>query len=127
MVPTLFFHALVLVALVWLFLMLYWLGPDNPAAGAPSRSQPRLPRQRSNEPTPFAGLTQQPHCALCEQDSMHPQASPPAPPEPLPPTHRRPHTVATARHCCPRAGCRYRGWLGRGNLRANGHPRGGPW
>src|SRR5262249_45446263 len=24
-------------------------------------------------------------------------------------------------------GCRYRGWLGRGNLRANGHPGGGPW
>jgi IS1 family transposase len=24
-------------------------------------------------------------------------------------------------------GCRYRGWRGRGNLRANGHPNGGPW
>jgi len=24
-------------------------------------------------------------------------------------------------------GCAYRGWLGLGNLRANGHPSGGPW
>src|SRR5215468_9432575 len=30
-------------------------------------------------------------------------------------------------HFCPHAGCDYRGWLGRGNLRANGHPSGGPW
>jgi IS1 family transposase len=30
-------------------------------------------------------------------------------------------------HFCPHAGCHYRGWLGLGNLRANGHPSGGPW
>jgi IS1 family transposase len=30
-------------------------------------------------------------------------------------------------HFCPHDGCRYRGWLGRNNLRANGHPNGGPW
>jgi hypothetical protein len=30
-------------------------------------------------------------------------------------------------HFCPHRGCRYRGWLGLGNLRANGHPSGGPW
>jgi hypothetical protein len=35
--------------------------------------------------------------------------------------------VDTSQHFCPHAGCRYRGWLGRGNLRANGHPSGGPW
>jgi IS1 family transposase len=49
------------------------------------------------------------------------------PPEPMPPTHRRPRTVDTSRHFCPQAGCRSRGWLGLGNLRANGHPNGGPW
>ena len=32
MVPTLFVYELGLIALVWLFLMLYWLGP-NAAAG----------------------------------------------------------------------------------------------
>ena len=31
------------------------------------------------------------------------------------------------RHFCPHSDCAYRGWLGLGNLRANGHPSGGPW
>ena len=44
---------------------------------------------------------------------------------PLP--HRRPRTVDTSQHFCPHTSCRYRGWRGRGNLRANGHPNGGPW
>ena len=30
-------------------------------------------------------------------------------------------------HFCPHRDCDYRGWLGLGNLRANGHPGGGPW
>ncbi len=45
----------------------------------------------------------------------------------MPPTHRRPRRVDTSQHFCPHTGCRYRGWLGLGNLRANGHPSGGPW
>jgi IS1 family transposase len=45
----------------------------------------------------------------------------------MPSTNRRPRTVDTSQHFCPHGGCRYRGWLGRGNLRANGHPHGGPW
>ena len=43
------------------------------------------------------------------------------------PTHRRPRAIDTSVHFCPHAGCDYRGWRGRGNLRANGHPSGGPW
>jgi len=30
-------------------------------------------------------------------------------------------------HFCPHTDCDYRGWLGLHNLRANGHPNGGPW
>jgi IS1 family transposase len=30
-------------------------------------------------------------------------------------------------HFCPHTDCDYRGWLGLNNLRANGHPNGGPW
>jgi len=30
-------------------------------------------------------------------------------------------------HFCPNPDCTYRGWVGWGNLRANGHPSGGPW
>jgi len=45
----------------------------------------------------------------------------------MPAIHRRPRTVDTSQHFCPHTGCRYRGWLGRGNLRANGHPNGSQW
>ena len=45
----------------------------------------------------------------------------------MPPTNRRPRAIDPSRHFCPHAGCDYRGWLGLGNLRANGHPSGGPW
>jgi len=45
----------------------------------------------------------------------------------MPPTNRRPRAVDTSMHFCPHNDCDYRGWLGRGNLRANGHPSGGPW
>jgi transposase-like protein len=30
-------------------------------------------------------------------------------------------------HFCPHTDGDYRGWLGLGNLRANGHPNSGPW
>jgi IS1 family transposase len=35
--------------------------------------------------------------------------------------------VNTSQHFCPHPDCDYRGWVGWGNLRANGHPSGGPW
>jgi IS1 family transposase len=35
--------------------------------------------------------------------------------------------VDTAIHFCPNPNCRYRGWAGWGNIRANGHPNGGRW
>src|SRR5213080_1534662 len=67
------------------------------------------------------------YCALCERDVAHPQSPLPVPPDPMPSTHRRPRQIDTSMHFCPHAGCDYRGWLGRGNLRANGHPSGGRW
>jgi IS1 family transposase len=45
----------------------------------------------------------------------------------MPPTNRRPCAIDTSMHFCPHEGCAYWGWLGLGNLRANGHPSGGPW
>jgi hypothetical protein len=35
--------------------------------------------------------------------------------------------VDTSLHFCPHTDCAYHGWLGLHNLRANGHPNGGPW
>jgi IS1 family transposase len=128
MIPHLFFYQLAVLGFLWLFVMLYSAWPSRGTTAQGTPAQPIMPRrQRSKDPKPFAGLTHKPHCALCEQEAVHPQAPPPVPPEPRPPTHRRPRTVDTSRHFCPHAGCRYRGWLGLGNLRANGHPSGGPW
>src|SRR6266581_4883069 len=43
------------------------------------------------------------------------------------PPNRRPRQVDTSYHFCPHATCESQGWVGLGNLRANGHPNGGPW
>jgi transposase-like protein len=127
MVSPLFFYELSLIALVWLFLLFCWLGPN-----AAVRRQPIAPlqpprRTRSTAPKAFAGLTHKPHCALCERDTASPPAPPPIPPAPMTPTHRQPRKVDTSMHFCPHGHCDYQGWRGRGNLRANGHPSGGPW
>jgi IS1 family transposase len=42
-------------------------------------------------------------------------------------TRGRRRQIDTSRHFCPNPDCAYRGWVGWGNLRANGHPHGGPW
>jgi len=42
-------------------------------------------------------------------------------------TRGRRRQVDTSRHFCPNPDGVYRGWVGWGNLRANGHPSGGPW
>ena len=108
--------------------MLHLAWPSRDVTTQTKPAKPITPRrQRATAPTAFAGLTHQPPGALCEQEAAHPQAPPPVPPEPMPPTHRRPRTVDPSRPFCPHAGCRYRGWLGWGNLRAHGHPNGGPW
>jgi IS1 family transposase len=130
MVSHLFFYQLILFALIWLFVMVRftWPQPGVMVPAAPALPAPLTPtRHRSNEPRPFKGLTHKPHCALCERDTMHPQAPPPVPPDPIAPTHRRPRAVDTSMHFCPQSDCDYRGWRGLGNLRANGHPSGGPW
>jgi hypothetical protein len=39
----------------------------------------------------------------------------------------RPRQVDTSKHFCPTPSCVYYGWIGLGNLRANGYPNGGRW
>ena len=75
MVSHLFYYQLALLAIIWLFVMLHLTGSTSvvPAAAAPALPEPLKPkRQRSNEPKPFEGLTQKPHCALCERDPASP-------------------------------------------------------
>jgi hypothetical protein len=129
MVSDLVFYELLLVGLLWLYVMLSWVWPDDRAA--PGLTTPTLakpPRKRSRDPQPFPGLTRKPHCTACEQAAQDPAAlPPPLPPPPITSSRGRPHQVDTSQHFCPNPDCDYRGWVGWGNLSSNGHPSSGPW
>jgi hypothetical protein len=128
MSPHLVYYQLVILVLLWLCVMLLSLWPSPPGGATKTPTKSITPkRKRSIEPKAFEGLTQQPHCALCEQEIGETAPAPPLRPDPMPPTNRRPRTVDTSMHFCPHTDCDYRGWLGLNNLRANGHPGGGPW
>ncbi len=124
----LFYYQLALLALLWLFVLLYLSWPRRSEPPPPvSATSIKPPRKRSTAPTAFEGLTHKPHCALCERDTVQSTLPPPTRPDPMPPTHRRPREVDTSRHCCPHPDGAYRGWRGLNNLRANGHPNGSQW
>ena len=128
MVPHLFYYQLALLAIIWLFVMLHLSWPRRNATPTTTPATPITPTpKRSAEPKAFEGLTHKPHCALCEQETRHTAPASPRRPDPMPPTNRRPRTVDTSMHFCPHLGCDYCGWPGLNNLRANGHPSGGPW
>jgi hypothetical protein len=125
------FSQLVLFALLWLVVLVHLPRPKRPvtAPATPTEEpKPLTPTQpRAQEPKPCEGLTQKPPCALCERETASPPAPPPLPPDPMTPTHRRPRKVDTSLHVCPHGHGASQGWRGRGNLRANGPPSGGPW
>ena len=87
MIPHLFFYQLVLIALVWVFLMLYGLWPLEPAAVRPTPPKPVTPpRKRSCAPQPFIGPTRKPPCDACEE-GVAPRREPACAP---PPRSRKP-------------------------------------
>lgn len=92
--------------------------------------------QRSSEATvrpsrplahaPVAGRTCQPDCPACQAEVGQVQVTPP--PRPAPRQKKkagRPRHVQTDWHFCPHRGCTHYGWVGLGNIVANGHPNGG--
>jgi hypothetical protein len=122
MVSDLFFYQLVLIILLWLCLILQGAWPNARATVYPT--SPR--RQPRREPKPFMGLTRQPHCDACTHANEPRPQAPSAPPR-IVMTRGRRRQVDTSMHFCPNPDCAYRGWVGWGNLRANGHPNGSPW
>ena len=126
MVSHLFFYQLTLIALVWLCVMLQWVWPSDRTAVCPTTPEPP-PLKRNREPKPFAGFITKPPCDACEHSSEPPPQTPSCPPPRMEPTRGRRRHVDTSMHFCPNPDCAYRGWVGWGNLRANGHPNGGPW
>jgi IS1 family transposase len=128
MVSDLLFHELLLLALLWLVVLLYWAWTRGQAmTDAADHTPAKRATRRAKDPKPFVGLTNKPLCTACE----HAVDSRPLPPSiPLPPTGSTrgcPRKVDTQYQFCPHPSGDYRGWTGLGNLRANGHPSGGPW
>src|SRR2546425_670505 len=128
MMPDPLVSQLLLVGLMLLCLMLHIVWPYGHAtSGSTTPLSAKAPRQRSRTPKPFPGLLHKPPCAACEQTVQAPEALPPPAPLPIISRRGRPREVDTSQHCCPHPTCDYQGWVGLGNLRANGHPSGGPW
>src|SRR6266404_7182433 len=128
MVSHLFFYQLIFLGLLWLCIMLHYAWPNECAGGEQRPSKPLPPpRKRSRDLKPFPGLTRTPPCAACEQAHEHVPQPPGGPPPRIVPTRGRPRQVDTSSHFCPQPHCAYRGWVGLGNISANGHPNGGPW
>ncbi len=128
MVPNPLFYQLLFVSLVLICIMLHVWWPDSSKA-TPARpyksDQPR--RQRAKEPKPFTGYIHKPLCEACEHGLDSRPHAPGSPPPVMIFTRGRKRTVDTQSHFCPDPDCSYHGWLGRGNIRANGHPGGQPW
>jgi len=128
MVSYLFFYQLGLLGLLWLCCMLHAAWPSSHAANIQRLPQPLSPpRKPRRVPKPFPGLTHKPPCDACEHAPASRPQAPCAPPPHIVSTRGRRRQVHTSRHFCPDPDCRYGGWLGLGNIRANGHPSGGPW
>jgi len=122
------FYQLLLAALVLVCLIIHAWWPDPLRATPLPPVQPDKPRRhRSKEPKPFAGYIQKPLCEACEHGVDSRPKAPGSPPPAILFTRGRRRTVDTSGHFCPDPDCSYRGWLGLGNIRSNGHPGGQPW
>jgi transposase-like protein len=120
------FHDLLLFGLLWLCVILYWQW----TRGRPGKCQAKPAKQtkrRAKDPKPFPGLTHKPHCAACEHTQESALQAPSCPPPLIVASRGRRREVDTQHHFCPHPRCDYRGWVGRGNIRANGHPGGERW
>ena len=122
------FYQLLLVTLVLICLLLHVGLTDNPprVSNAPLEPNPRR-RRRTKEPKPFIGLIHKPLCEACELEADRRPKAPESPPPMITFTRGRRRRIDTHAHFCPAPSCAYRGWLGRGNIRANGHPGGQAW
>ena len=122
---------ILLAALVWR-IAVYWDLFLRDWDGWKKLGQRKRKRKRRGKwykkAKPFAGLTRKPVCALCEHGEREIGEAPSEGPPPRI-EHKRgaKRRVDTANHFCPNKACRYYGWLGLGNIVANGHPNGGRW
>jgi IS1 family transposase len=124
MVHHLLCHTLLLLGILWLYLILIWLWLQRHATTSHATTRATR-RSRANKA--FPGLTHKPSCVTCEEGAPEQIKAPPSAPSPVVTIRGCPRKVDTRHYFCPSPHCDYYGWVGFGNLRANGHPRGGRW
>jgi hypothetical protein len=125
MIDCVLFYGLLLVALCWLYVIGLGTWPHRPVALGQPQGKPVKPiTKHSKDPQLFPGLTRKPSCEACEQGAAPRAQAPSALPPRLAATRGRPRAVDTSTHFCPNSACAYTGWVGRGNIRANGRPGG---
>jgi IS1 family transposase len=117
-----------LLMILWLYTMLLWVWRRRqaPTSQADHQSAKRSTKYLQ-DPKPFPGLTTKPCCPACEHAPPPAQQRSSCPPPLRRSPRGRQHQVVAPQHYCPTPECDYYGWTGLGNLRANGHPSGGPW
>src|SRR2546421_52995 len=109
-------------------MMFYELCPYERTGPRPTPPiPPLLPRKRSKDLKPFAGLLPTPLCDACEHAAEARPQAPGASPPLITFARGRKRTINTAKQFCPDQDCSYDGWASRGNIRSNGHPGGKPW
>ena len=122
MAPNPLFYQLLVVALVLICLLIHIGLPDKPLSlPQPPLASTKRRRTRSTAPKPFLGLLRKPLCEACAQEADARPTAPGSPPPFIRFTRGRRRTVNTQSHFCPAPECAYHGWLGRDNIRANGH------
>jgi transposase-like protein len=117
-----------LLGLLWLCLLLYWAwrrGRPATCQTTPTHAHPI--KKRSCDPKPFPGLIHKPHYEACEPAVVPHRQAPSVPPPRLIFTRGRRRAIDTRQQFCPDQECTYYSWVGRGTIRANGHPGGKPW
>jgi hypothetical protein len=124
----LFFYGCLLVVVLWLCLTGYRITQQSRSQTYPTTPKSTKPiQQRCKDQKPVPGFTQKPRCTACEQTAAPVAQTPRAPPPLMTSIRGRWRHVDTSHQFCPHPTWRYQGWVGLGNIRANGHPSGGPW
>ncbi|MCP4419601.1 MAG: hypothetical protein GY805_23560 [Chloroflexi bacterium] len=105
-------------------LEVFWLSLGRGHRGQPKKTKAVKEQSQTTAPTKRQPC---PACAAAQEPQKKEVATPDEPPAMIEQTRGRPRSVDTSSHFCPRKKCRYYGWLGQGNIRANGYPNGGRW
>lgn len=84
-------------------------------------------RKRSERAVGATAPLKAAECPACQAAAALAAEARPLPPPRIEQKRGRRRCVDTSSHYCPNRECAYRGWLGLGNIRSNGHPHSSRW